>query len=145
MVEKLPVKIVELTSGCIPVRAHSHDAGADLKAHEDVTIPAKGRALVGTGVAIETPAGYVSMVCSRSGLAHKKGVHVLNAPGIVDAGYTGEIFVNLHNTTDEDVHISAFERVAQLIITPVVYADFVKTDKLGDSDRGANGHGSTGN
>lgn len=140
----MKLRIKELSSGCIPQRAHAEDAGADLVSKEDVVIPAGGRALVGTGVAIETPEGMVSLVCSRSGLAAKHGVHVLNGPGVVDSGYIGEVFVNLHNAGREDFHIRAGDRVAQLLLVPVVYPEFEVSDSLGSSERGESGHGSTG-
>ena len=140
----MKLRIKELSSGCIPQRAHAEDAGADLVSKEDVVIPAGGRALVGAGVAIETPEGMVSLVCSRSGLAAKHGVHVLNGPGVVDPGYTGEVFVNLHNSGCEDFHIRAGDRVAQLLLVPVVYPAFEVSDSLGSSERGESGHGSTG-
>jgi dUTP diphosphatase len=140
----MKLRIKELSSGCIPQRAHAEDAGADLVSKEDVVIPAGGRALVGTGVAIETPEGMVSLVCSRSGLAAKHGVHVLNGPGVVDPGYIGEVFVNLHNAGRDDFHIQAGDRVAQLLLVPVVYPEFEVSDSLGSSDRGESGHGSTG-
>lgn len=140
----MKLRIKELSSGCIPQRAHAEDAGADLVSKENVVIPAGGRALVGTGVAIETPEGMVSLVCSRSGLAAKHGVHVLNGPGVVDPGYIGEVFVNLHNSGCEDFHIQAGDRVAQLLLVPVVYPEFEVSDSLGASERGESGHGSTG-
>ena len=140
----MKLRIKELSSGCIPQRAHAEDAGADLVSKEDVVIPAGGRALVGTGVAIETPEGMVSLVCSRSGLAAKHGIHVLNGPGVVDPGYIGEVFVNLHNAGREDFHIRAGDRVAQLLLVPVVYPEFEVSDSLGSSERGESGHGSTG-
>lgn len=140
----MKLRIKELSSGCIPQRAHAEDAGADLVSRENIVIPAGGRALVGTGVAIETPEGLVSLVCSRSGLAAKHGVHVLNGPGVVDPGYIGEVFVNLHNAGREDFHIRAGDRVAQLLLVPVVYPEFEVSDSLGSSGRGESGHGSTG-
>lgn len=140
----MKLRIKELSSGCIPQRAHAEDAGADLVSRENITIPAGGRALVGTGVAIETPEGLVSLVCSRSGLAAKHGVHVLNGPGVVDPGYIGEVFVNLYNSGCDDFHIRAGDRVAQLLLVPVVYPEFEVSDSLGSSERGESGHGSTG-
>ena len=79
-----------------------------------------------------------------SGLAAKHGVHVLNGPGVVDPGYTGEVFVNLHNSSCEDFHIQTGDRVAQLLWVPVVYPDFDVSGSLGSSERGESGHGSTG-
>ena len=84
------------------------------------------------------------MICPRSGLAHKHGLTVLNAPGIIDAGYTGEIKVNLHNTDSRPQHVDAGDRIAQLVITPTPDAHLVQVDTLGTTERGENGHGSTG-
>lgn len=140
----MKLRIKELSPRCIPQRAHVEDAGADLVSRENITIPAGGRALVGTGIAVETPKGMVSFVCSRSGLAAKHGVHVLNGPGVVDPGYTGEVFVNLHNSGRDDFHIQAGDRVAQLLLVPVVYPEFEVSGSLGSGERGESGHGSTG-
>ena len=90
------------------------------------------------------PPGYVGMVCPRSGLAHNYGLTVLNAPGIIDAGYTGEIKVNLHNTEDRAVVLPSGARIAQLVITPIPDAHLVQVDTLDTTERGDNGHGSTG-
>src|SRR5450631_4201252 len=99
----------------MPVYAHPGDAGADLHAREDVILAPGYRALVRTGVAIALPAGYVAFVHPRSGLAARHGITVLNAPGTVDAGYRGEIMVNLMNTdTRQGFTINAGDRIAQL-------------------------------
>ena len=127
-----------------PTRAHDTDAGLDLYAFHPADIPPGGRQLVGTGVHVSIPPGYVGMICPRSGLAHKHGLTVLNAPGIIDAGYTGEIKVNLHNTEDRAVVLPSGARIAQLVITPIPDAHLVQVDTLGTTERGDNGHGSTG-
>ena len=127
-----------------PARAHDTDAGLDLYSLESATIPPGGRELVGTGVHVAIPPGYVGLICPRSGLAHKAGLTVLNAPGIIDAGYTGEIKVNLHNTGDEVYWAETGTRIAQLVITPVPDAHLVQVDTLESTERGSNGHGSTG-
>ena len=127
-----------------PTRAHSTDAGLDLYALETDTISPGDRELISTGVHVAIPAGYVGMICPRSGLAHKHGLTVLNAPGIIDAGYTGEIKVNLHNTDSRPQHVDAGDRIAQLVITPIPDARLEQVDTLEATERGENGHGSTG-
>ncbi|GAA4246630.1 dUTP diphosphatase [Dactylosporangium darangshiense] len=129
----------------VPAYAHPGDAGADLYSAQDVEIAPGERALVRTGVAIALPDGYVGLVHPRSGLAARMGVTVLNAPGTVDAGYRGEILVNLIN---HDGAISAKicrgDRIAQLVIQRVERAHFHVVEDLPDTVRGAGGHGSTG-
>jgi dUTP pyrophosphatase len=129
----------------LPAYAHAGDAGADLVAAEDVEIAPGERVLVGTGVAIALPDGYVGLVHPRSGLAARLGVTVLNAPGTVDAGYRGEIKVNLvnHDRTST-AKISRGDRIAQLVVQRVERAHFHDVDELPDSIRGSGGHGSTG-
>ena len=127
-----------------PTRAHDTDAGLDLYSLQSATIPPGGRELVGTGVHVAIPPGYVGMICPRSGLAHKSGLTVLNAPGIIDAGYTGEIKVNLYNAGDEVCWVETGTRIAQLVITPIPDAHLVQVDTLEATERGDSGHGSTG-
>lgn len=128
-----------------PAYAHPGDAGADLVAAHDVEIPAGGRALVRTGVAIALPAGFVGLVHPRSGLAARLGVTVLNAPGTVDSGYRGEILVNLVNHDRvRPARISRGDRIAQLVIQRVERAGFHLVEELPGSARGTGGHGSTG-
>ena len=127
-----------------PTRAHSADAGLDLYSLQSATVPPGGRELISTGVYVAIPPGYVGLICPRSGLAHKHGLTVLNAPGIIDAGYTGEIKVNLHNTGDEVYLAETGTRIAQLVITPTPDARLVQVDTLDATERGDSGHGSTG-
>jgi dUTP pyrophosphatase len=128
-----------------PSYAHPGDAGADLVSAEDAVIPAGGRVLVRTGVAVALPEGYVGLVHPRSGLAARWGVTVLNAPGTVDAGYRGEILVNLVNHDPvQPARISRGDRIAQLVVQRVERARFHLVDELPESRRGASGHGSTG-
>ena len=127
-----------------PTRAHDTDAGLDLYSSRGCPINPGERRLVSTGVHVAIPPGYVGMICPRSGLAHKYGLTVLNAPGIIDAGYTGEIKVNLHNAGPGFSGVNAGERIAQLVITPIANAQLVQVDALGATERGENGHGSTG-
>lgn len=129
----------------LPAYAHPGDAGADLVAAEDVELAPGERRLVPTGVAIALPEGYVGLVHPRSGLAHRLGVTVLNAPGTVDSGYRGEILVNLVNHDPAaTVKISRGDRIAQLLVQRVERAAFHVVDELPDTVRGAGGHGSTG-
>lgn len=129
----------------VPAYAHPGDAGADLVAAADVELAPGGRALVPTGVAIALPDGYVGLVHPRSGLAARLGVTVLNAPGTVDAGYRGEILVNLINHDRANVaKISRGDRIAQLVVQRVERAHFAVADSLAGTDRGSGGHGSTG-
>jgi dUTP pyrophosphatase len=129
----------------VPGYAHPGDAGADLVAAEDVELAPGARALVRTGVAVALPDGYVGLVHPRSGLATRLGVTVLNAPGTVDAGYRGEIMVNLVNHDREaTAKISRGDRIAQLVVQRVERANFQVVEQLPTSRRGVGGHGSTG-
>lgn len=129
----------------MPCYAHPGDAGADLYARQDVFLAPGQRALVPTGVAIAVPAGYAAFVHPRSGMAAKHGVTVLNAPGTVDAGYRGEILVNLLNTdTDQALAIARGDRIAQLVVQRVSEIHFVEVRSLPGSQRGDNGHGASG-
>lgn len=129
----------------LPTYAHPGDAGADLASAEDVVLAPGERRLVGTGVAVAVPDGFAAFVHPRSGLAARHGLTIVNAPGTVDAGYRGEIRVCLLNTDAETpIRISRGDRIAQLVIQPVVRAEFVPVQALDDTARGAGGYGSTG-
>jgi dUTP pyrophosphatase len=129
----------------IPCYTHPGDAGADLHARNDVTLAPGQRAMVATGVAIALPAGYAAFVLPRSGLAARHGITVLNAPGTVDAGYRGEVLVNLLNTDAADTFtITRGDRIAQLVVQRVSEAVFVEVRSLPGSERGDNGHGASG-
>lgn len=129
----------------VPSFAHPGDAGADLSARVDVTLGPGQRALVGTGVAIALPAGYAAFVLPRSGLAARHGVTLVNAPGTIDAGYRGEILVNLINLdAAESVTIQRGDRIAQLVVQAVAQVAFVEVADLPGSHRGTGGHGHTG-
>ncbi|WBB57115.1 dUTP diphosphatase [Verrucosispora sp. WMMD573] len=146
MTDVVPVPVRRLDPELpMPTYAHPGDAGADLVAAADVELPPGGRALVPTGVAIALPEGYVGLVHPRSGLAARLGVTVLNAPGTVDAGYRGEILVNLINHDRvASVKISRGDRIAQLVVQRVERAVFQPVAELPASGRGTGGHGSTG-
>lgn len=143
MNKNLQVLIVA-QDGFMPTYAQPGDAGADLRARVAAVVPARGRVLVPTGVSIALPDGYVALVHPRSGLAHKHGVTVLNTPGTVDAGYRGEIAVNLYNSSDTDFAVEVGDRIAQIVFQQVERARFIEVEKLPESDRGEGGHGSTG-
>lgn len=129
----------------VPTQARPGDAGVDLHARQDVRLEPGQRALVPTGVALALPEGYAGFVHPRSGLAARHGVTVVNAPGTVDAGYRGEILVNLLNTdAREPVQLVRGDRIAQLVVQPVVAPEFVEVAELPPSGRGRGGHGSTG-
>ena len=139
----VPVRLTP--AGQVPGYALPGDAGADLTAAEDVELAPFQRALVGTGVAVAIPEGYAGFVHPRSGLAHRLGLSMVNAPGTIDAGYRGEIKVNLINLDPAlPLVLHRGDRIAQLVVQPVVRARFVQVDELPDSERGAAGHGSTG-
>lgn len=144
--ETVPVGLRLIDDGLPPpAYAHDGDAGADLYAAEDAEIPPGHRRLVRTGVAIALPDGYVGLVHPRSGLAARLGVTVLNAPGTVDAGYRGEILVNLINHDPHDAaKIARGDRIAQLVVQRFARAVFTVAATLPDTERGAGGHGSTG-
>ena len=129
----------------LPTRAHEHDAGLDLKCGElGVVLKPGERRLVDTGVKVAIPAGYVGLVHPRSGHAHKYGITVNNAPGTVDAGYTGNIKVNLINHGEETVCIYYGDRIAQLLIQRVELPELEVVASLDTTARGTAGHGSTG-
>src|SRR4051812_25544860 len=128
-----------------PTRAHPGDAGCDLRAAEAVRIEPGERASVGTGIAVEIPDGSAGLVLPRSGLAAKHGISVVNAPGLIDAGYRGELRVLLLNTDKtERFEIEPGDRIAQLVIVEIADADPGGADSLAESARGEGGFGSTG-
>lgn len=129
----------------LPEYAHPGDAGADLYAAEQVRLAPGERAMVPTGVAIALPDGYAAFVHPRSGLAHRLGVGIVNAPGTVDAGYRGEIKVLLINhDLLRAVQVNRGDRIAQLVVQRVERAVFHEVERLPGSARGDGGHGSTG-
>lgn len=128
----------------LPAYARAGDAGLDLLAAAPVTLPPGGRELVPTGLRVAIPEGHAGLILPRSGLALRSGVTVLNAPGLIDSGYRGEIGVLLINHGAEVATLGRGERIAQLVIQPVARAVLVEVRQLGDSQRGAGGFGSTG-
>lgn len=129
----------------LPTRAHSGDAGLDLYACEAAHIGPGERWSVGTGVAVEIPEGHAGLVLPRSGLAKKHGIALVNAPGLIDAGYRGEVRVLLLNTDPaETFRVETGDRIAQLVIAPIALAEPVEVEALSDSARGDGGFGSSG-
>jgi len=128
----------------LPSYAHASDAGMDVRSVEDVTVPAKGRVLVHTGLVMLLPPMYEAQVRPRSGLALKSGVTVLNTPGTIDAGYRGEVGVILANFGEEPFEVRKGDKIAQLVVAPVTKAVVEEAYELDETDRGAGGFGSTG-
>ena len=130
-----------------PFYASAGAAAMDLHAcmDESVTIPAGGRVVIPTGIAIALPdSGYVALVFARSGLGIKHGIAPANCVGVIDSDYRGEIMVGLQNSGDTDYTVQPADRIAQLMITPVIQATVTMVDELDDTQRGAGGFGSTG-
>jgi dUTP pyrophosphatase len=129
----------------VPARAYDGDAGLDLAACDRVELAPGARALVGTGLAVAIPRGHAGFVQPRSGLAAKHGITIVNAPGLVDAGYRGELMVSLLNT---DVHetfvVEPGMRIAQLVVLPIPAVTPYEADDLPESERGEAGFGSSG-
>lgn len=128
----------------LPAYAHPSDAGMDIRSVADMTVPARGRALVPTGLVVLLPPLYEAQVRPRSGLALKHGITVLNTPGTIDSGYRGEIGVILFNSSDVDFQINKGDRVAQVVIAPVTQPVIEEAQEIDETDRGAGGFGSTG-
>jgi len=129
----------------LPSYAHPGDAGADLVSRVDVTLAPGQRVLVPTGLAIALPDGYAAFTHPRSGLAARHGITIVNAPGTVDAGYRGELLVNLVNLDPEEpFEVRRGDRIAQLVVQRVAEVDFVDVDSLPESSRGETGHGASG-
>ena len=129
----------------VPSRSHPGDAGLDLHAVEAVDLAPGARAKVGTGIAVELPAGHAGWVVPRSGLAARHGIGVVNAPGLIDAGYRGElsvVLINMDRQTGFAVEVGT--RIAQLVVTPVALPELLEVVELEASVRGRSGFGSTG-
>jgi dUTP pyrophosphatase len=143
---KMKVKIINKSDHAIPEYETPASAGMDLRANisESITLQPLERAVVKTGLFLEIPVGYEAQVRPRSGLAAKKGITVLNAPGTVDADYRGEIGVILVNLSKEEFTIVNGERIAQLVISSHERAEWIETEILTETTRGEGGFGSTG-
>ena len=145
MIAPISVKLLDPRAK-LPAYGSADAAGADLYALTDgpVEIAPGGTALIPTGIAVAVPRGYVGLVYARSGLACKRGIAPANKVGVIDADYRGEVMVYLHNHSAEPQTIEDGDRVAQLVITPYLTAQFERVDELGDTERGSGGFGSTG-
>lgn len=129
----------------LPRYALTGDAGVDLYSRVDVDLDPGERKLVPTGIALAIPDGFVGLVHPRSGLAARQGLSMVNAPGTIDSGYRGEIFVNLVNLDrSQPIHLNRGDRIAQLVFQRFEQAMFVEAEELPESERGSEGHGSTG-
>ena len=135
-------KICKATGPFIPSYSHPGDAGADLKSSESTIVPARGKALVPTGLSIALPEGYVALIWPRSGLAVKNSIDC--GAGVVDATYRGEIKVLLFNHSDESFTIEPGDRIAQLLVQKIENINFLHVDSLDKTERNEEGFGSTG-
>lgn len=146
--QKIDLNYVYLSENPEPEYAYSTDSGFDLRANETVTMEPFGRALIPTGLFLDVPERCEIQVRPKSGLAIKRGLSVLNTPGTVDYGYTGEIKVIVFNFTNETQVINKGDKIAQAVVCPVAQGNqinLVRVDKLRNKDRNDNGFGSTGN
>ena len=145
MIQKVNIKKLN-ENAVIPAYGSEFAAGADLYAclDEAVVIEPGETVFVKTGLAMEVPAGYAGLIYARSGLACKKGLAPANKVGVIDADYRGEIIVALYNHSSEPITVEHGERIAQMVITPYLTADFQEVDELSDTTRGQGGFGSTG-
>ena len=140
---ELPIRKLR-PDAVLPSRAYAGDAGIDLASCEHVELPPGARAVVGTGLAVAIPEGHAGFVQPRSGLASQHGLTIVNTPGLVDAGYRGELRVVLLNTdTREPFVVEPGMRIAQLVVVPVRTVDVVEVDELPESERSVRGFGSS--
>ena len=141
---ELPIRRLR-PEAVLPERAYAGDAGLDLAACDRHELGPGERAVVGTGLAVAIPDGYAGFVQPRSGLAARDGISVLNSPGLVDAGYRGEVRVVLQNTDAARAFVvEPGMRIAQLVVLPVPEVDVVEVDELPATERGVRGYGSSG-
>ena len=141
---RVPIKILSRDAQ-IPHMAYNGDAGVDLRSVERIVLKPQERAMVATGLAIALPEGYAGFVLPRSGLAAKHGISIVNAPGLIDSNYRGELKVILLNTDpDNSFTIEIGDRIAQLIVMPVPTINFEQVEELTESQRGESGFGSSG-
>jgi dUTP pyrophosphatase len=142
----MSLRVRRLDAGArLPSRAYPGDAGLDLYALEEVVLEPGARASVRTGIAVEIPDGQAGLVLPRSGLAARHGIALVNAPGLIDAGYRGEIRVLLLNTDRRELFtVQSGERIAQLVLVRIETPEVVEVHELALSERGAGGFGSSG-
>jgi dUTP pyrophosphatase len=140
----VPVQLLS-PQATLPARAYEHDAAYDLCAAEAVVIPPLSRAVVGTGIALGLPPGLAALTLPRSGLAARHGLSIVNAPGLIDPGYRGEVRVILLNTDPHEAFaVSVGDRIAQMLLVPLPETNLVLADELEGTARGAQGFGSSG-
>jgi dUTP pyrophosphatase len=140
---ELPIQKVR-PDAVVPARAYAGDAGLDLAATERIELGPGERAKVPTGLAVAIPVGYAGFVQPRSGLASRHGITIVNAPGLVDSGYRGELMVVLHNTDRaEPFVVEAGMRIAQLVVLPIPEVEVVEVEELPATERGERGFGSS--
>jgi dUTP pyrophosphatase len=142
----MELQVVKLKDEAVlPSRAHEGDAGLDLYACEAAHIGPEERWSIGTGIAVEVPEGHAGLVLPRSGLAREHGIALVNAPGLIDCGYRGEVRVLLLNTDPAEIfRVEPGERIAQLLIVPIALPELVEVEALSESARGDGGFGSSG-
>lgn len=138
------INIVNKSENPLPKYAKEGDAGMDICAAEDITLPAFCWEAISTGIYMQLPEGYECQIRSRSGLAYKHGIQVLNSPGTIDSGYRGEVKVILKNNAYAPYDIKKGDRIAQMVFAPVTTAAITEVAELSDSERGEGGLGSTG-
>jgi dUTP pyrophosphatase len=144
---KLKLEYTNDSNNKEPEYAYESDSGFDLRSTEDLWIQANDRKLIPTGLRFDIPDGYEIQVRSKSGLALKQGLMVLNSPGTVDSGYQGEVKVIMFNTTNERIKIEKGQKIAQAVLCPVVngkWVNLIKVEEIGEKDRNNQGFGSTG-
>jgi len=140
----VPVKLLS-SDARVPERAYDGDAAFDLYAAEAATLAPGGRAVIGTGIALGLPPGLAALTLPRSGLAARHGISIVNAPGLIDPGYRGEVRIILLNTDlDDSFEVSAGDRIAQLLLLPITAVSLACVEALEDTPRGDRGFGSSG-
>jgi dUTP diphosphatase len=143
-VVELPVRLLR-SGAALPTNAYAADAGLDLAACERVTLEPGQRAVVPTGLAVAIPDGHAGLVVPRSGLAAEHGLTIVNAPGLIDAGYRGELLVILQNTDRQrSFTVEPGMRIAQLVVMAIPLVQLVQVEELTATERGPRGHGSSG-
>lgn len=138
------MKIKLLDRNCVPTKAHSIDAGFDLKARKDTSVFPQDTEFIPTGVCVEIPVGYIGLLFPRSSIS-KTPLRMANSVGVIDSGFTGEIKVPLYNTSEVEIRdIDRYDKIAQLVIVPLEDVSIEVVDELSESERGQGGFGSTG-
>lgn len=136
------MKVVLEQGAFMPERAHDTDAGADLKTPVPITLAPKMRGFINTKIHVQLPEGTVGLILDKSGLARKKGITILG--GVIDEGYSGPLGISILNTTNEEVHFDTGDKVAQLVVVPVLYPEIKRVAAIDSGERGMDGFGSTG-